>query len=218
MKKEAVIQKVLDKKIIAIIRGMEPEVCLKLAEAYYAGGIELIEVTFNQAKPEEFQKTTDAIRAIREKFEGKVMVGAGTVLTQEQLRMAEQAGAQYIISPNCDVEIIKKTVELGLVSMPGVMTPSEAVAAYQAGASFVKVFPIGDLGASYLKAMRAPLSHIPFLAVGGVNPDNVAEFMRAGAVGAGVGGNLTNKDWIAAGEYDRITETAAALVRNANLK
>lgn len=216
--KEAVIQKVLDKKIIAIIRGMEPEVCLKLAEAYYAGGIELIEVTFNQAKPEEFQKTTDAIRAIREKFEGKVMVGAGTVLTQEQLRMAEQAGAQYIISPNCDVEIIKKTVELGLVSMPGVMTPSEAVAAYQAGASFVKVFPIGDLGASYLKAMRAPLSHIPFLAVGGVNPDNVAEFMRAGAVGAGVGGNLTNKDWIAAGEYDRITETAAALVRNANLK
>lgn len=216
--KEAVIQKVLDKKIIAIIRGMEPEVCLKLAEAYYAGGIELIEVTFNQAKPEEFQKTTDAIRAIREKFEGKVMVGAGTVLTQEQLRMAAQAGAQYIISPNCDVEIIKKTVELGLVSMPGVMTPSEAVAAYQAGASFVKVFPIGDLGASYLKAMRAPLSHIPFLAVGGVNPDNVAEFMRAGAVGAGVGGNLTNKDWIAAGEYDRITETAAALVRNANLK
>lgn len=216
--KEAVIQKVLDKKIIAIIRGMEPEVCLKLAEAYYAGGIELIEVTFNQAKPEEFQKTTDAIRAIREKFEGKVMVGAGTVLTQEQLRMAEQAGAQYIISPNCDVEIIKKTVELGLVSMPGVMTPSEAVAAYQAGASFVKVFPIGDLGASYLKAMRAPLSHIPFLAVGGVNPDNVAEFMRAGAVGAGVGGNMTNKDWIAAGEYDRITETAAALVRNANLK
>lgn len=218
MKKEAVIQKVLDKKIIAIIRGMEPEVCLKLAEAYYAGGIELIEVTFNQAKPEEFQKTTDAIRAIREKFEGKVMVGAGTVLTQEQLRMAAQAGAQYIISPNCDVEIIKKTVELGLVSMPGVMTPSEAVAAYQAGASFVKVFPIGDLGASYLKAMRAPLSHIPFLAVGGVNPDNVAEFMRAGAVGAGVGGNLINKDWIAAGEYDRITETAAALVRNANLK
>lgn len=216
--KEAVIQKVLDKKIIAIIRGMEPEVCLKLAEAYYAGGIELIEVTFNQAKPEEFQKTTDAIRAIREKFEGKVMVGAGTVLTQEQLRMAAQAGAQYIISPNCDVEIIKKTVELGLVSMPGVMTPSEAVAAYQAGASFVKVFPIGDLGASYLKAMRAPLSHIPFLAVGGVNPDNVAEFMRAGAVGAGVGGNMTNKDWIAAGEYDRITETAAALVRNANLK
>lgn len=216
--KEAVIQKVLDKKIIAIIRGMEPEVCLKLAEAYYAGGIELIEVTFNQAKPEEFQKTTDAIRAIREKFEGKVMVGAGTVITQEQLQMAAQAGAQYIISPNCDVEIIKKTVELGLVSMPGVMTPSEAVAAYQAGASFVKVFPIGDLGASYLKAMRAPLSHIPFLAVGGVNPDNVAEFMRAGAVGAGVGGNLTNKDWIAAGEYDRITETAAALVRNANLK
>ncbi|MCI8416511.1 MAG: bifunctional 4-hydroxy-2-oxoglutarate aldolase/2-dehydro-3-deoxy-phosphogluconate aldolase [Lachnospiraceae bacterium] len=213
--KEQVIQNVLDKKIIAIIRGMDPEVCVKLAEAFYAGGIDMIEVTFNQAKPEEFYKTADAIRAIREKFAGKVMVGAGTVITMEQLKMAADAGAQYIISPSVDVEIIKKTVEMGLVSMPGAMTPSEIVTAYQAGASFVKVFPIGDLGASYLKALKAPLSHIPLLAVGGVNPDNVADFIKAGAVGAGVGGNLTNKAWIAAGEYDKITEVAAALVKNA---
>ena len=213
--KEQVIQNVLDKKIIAIIRGMDPEVCVKLAEAFYAGGIDMIEVTFNQAKPEEFYKTADAIRAIREKFAGKVMVGAGTVITMEQLKMAADAGAQYIISPSVDVEIIKKTVEMGLVSMPGAMTPSEIVTAYQAGASFVKVFPIGDLGASYLKALKAPLSHIPLLAVGGVNPDNVADFIKAGAVGAGVGGNLTNKAWSAAGEYDKITAVAAALVKNA---
>ena len=106
---------------------------------------------------------------------------------------------------------------MGLVSMPGAMTPSEIVTAYQAGASFVKVFPVGDLGAGFLKALKAPLSHIPLLAVGGVNPDNIADFMKAGAVGAGVGGNLTNKNWIAAGEYDKITEVAAALVKNANL-
>ncbi len=215
--KEQVIQNVLEKKIIAIIRGMEPDICVKLAEAFYAGGINMIEVTFNQAKPDEFYKTAEAIRAIREKFQGKVLAGAGTVITLEQLQMAADAGAQYIISPSVDVEIIKKTVELGLVSMPGAMTPSEIVTAYNAGASFVKVFPIGDLGASYLKALKAPLSHIPLLAVGGVNPDNIADFMKAGAVGAGVGGNLTNKNWIAAGEYDKITEVAAALVKNANI-
>lgn len=213
--REKIIQNVLDKKIIAIIRGMDPEICVKLAEAFYQGGINMVEVTFNQAKPEEFYKTTDAIKAIREKFDGKLYVGAGTVITQEQLKMAADAGAQYIISPSVDVEIIKKTVEMGLVSMPGAMTPTEIVTAYHAGADFVKVFPIGDLGASYMKAVKAPLSHIPMLAVGGVNPDNVAQFIKAGAVGAGVGGNLTNKEWIAAGEYHKITEVAATLVKNA---
>ena len=212
--KKAIIQNVLDKKIIAIIRGMDPEICVKLAEAFYRGGINMVEVTFNQAKPEEFYKTADAIKAIREKFDGKIYVGAGTVITQEQLKMAAEAGAQYIISPSVDVEIIKKTVEMGLVSMPGAMTPTEIVTAYNAGADFVKVFPIGDLGASYMKAVKAPLSHIPMLAVGGVNPENVSEFIKAGAVGAGVGGNLTNKAWIAAGEYDKITEVAATLIKN----
>lgn len=215
--KEKIIQNVLDKKIIAIIRGMDPEICLKLAEAFYAGGINMVEVTFNQAKPDEFYKTVDAIKAIREKFSGKIYVGAGTVITMEQLQMAADAGAQYIISPGVDVEIIKKTVQMGLVSMPGAMTPTEIVTAYDAGASFVKVFPVGNLGASYLKAVKAPLSHIPMLAVGGVNPDNVGEFIKAGAVGAGVGGNLTNKEWIAAGEYDKITEVAATLVKNAQI-
>ena len=212
--KKAIIQNLLDKKIIAIIRGMDPEICVKLAEAFYRGGINMVEVTFNQAKPEEFYKTADAIKAIREKFDGKIYVGAGTVITQEQLKMAAEAGAQYIISPSVDVEIIKKTVEMGLVSMPGAMTPTEIVTAYNAGADFVKVFPIGDLGASYMKAVKAPLSHIPMLAVGGVNPENVSEFIKAGAVGAGVGGNLTNKAWIAAGEYDKITEVAATLIKN----
>ena len=215
--KEKIIQNVLDKKIIAIIRGMDPEICVKLAEAFYEGGINMVEVTFNQAKPDEFYKTTDAIKAIREKFDGKILVGAGTVITIEQLKMAADAGAQYIISTSVDVDIIKKTVEMGLISMPGAMTPTEIVTAYNAGASFVKVFPIGDLGASYMKAVKAPLSHIPMLAVGGVNPDNVGEFIKAGAVGAGVGGNLTNKAWIAAGEYDKITEVAATLVKNAQV-
>ena len=213
--REDIIKAVYEHKVIAIIRGMEPEICVKLAEAFYAGGIRMIEVTFNQAKPDEFYKTADAIRAIREKLGDRVYVGAGTVLTMEQLMLCYNAGGQYMISPNVNTELIRKCVELGMVAMPGAFTATEAVTAYEAGASFVKIFPIGDLGPSYLKALRAPLSHIPMLAVGGVNPDNIASFIRAGAVGAGVGGNLTNKEWIAAGEWDRITETARKLVENA---
>jgi len=215
--RDKIIQNVFDRKIIAIIRGMDPEICEKLAEAFYAGGINMVEITFNQANPKEWYKTVEAIQAIRGKFHDGMFVGAGTVMNLEQLNLAKTAGAQYIISPNTNVELIRKTVELGLVSMPGAMTPTEIVTAYEAGADFVKVFPVGNLGASYMKALTAPLSHIPMLAVGGVTPENVGTYMAAGAVGAGVGGNLTNKEWIAVGAYDRITQVARNLIQNAQI-
>ena len=105
----------------------------------------------------------------------------------------------------------------GLVAMPGALTPTDAVAAHEAGAKFVKIFPAGTFGAEYVKALVAPLSHIPFLAVGGISPDNVADFMRAGCIGAGVGGNLTNREWIAAGKWDKIENAARQLVERAKL-
>ena len=208
---------VRDGRIIAIIRGFAPEVCLKLAEAYHAGGIRLVEVTFNQKAPETWKDTAAAIRSIREHFAGAVRVGAGTVLTEEQLRMCEDAGGEYMITPNVNPALIRKCVADGLVAMPGALTPSEAVDAWTSGASFVKIFPAGSLGHSYVKAVRAPLSHIPFLAVGGISPDNVADFMKAGCVGAGVGGNLTNKEWIASGEWDKIANVAKTLVENSKI-
>lgn len=212
--RETIINNVYEHKIIAIVRGMEPEYCVKLAEALYAGGINMIEVTFNQRSTDHFAATTKAIQAISEALSGKVLVGAGTVLTKEQVDLAKAAGAQYMISPSVDEEVIRYTREQGLVSMPGAMTPSEAVTAYKAGADFVKVFPVGNLGSSFIKAIKAPLSHIPFLAVGGVNEKNVAEFLKAGAVGVGVGGNLVNAQWIKAGEYDKITALAEEFVKN----
>lgn len=210
--KEDVIQSVRARKVVAIIRGFAPDVCLKLAEAYAKGGIGLVEVTFNQKAPETWMDTATAIAAIRDRFAGDVRVGAGTVLTAEQLTLCEQAGGEYMITPNVNVDLIRDCVRRGLVAMPGALTPSEAVAAHDAGASFVKIFPAGSLGPGYVKALVAPLGHIPFLAVGGISPDNVADFMAAGCVGAGVGGNLTNKAWIAAGEWDRITDVARRLV------
>ena len=215
MKKE-IIQRVLDKKIVVIVRGVYGEDCLKLAEALCAGGIELMEVTFDQSSAENQQKTVDTIRLINEALQGKVVMGAGTVTTIEMLEAAYRAGAKFIVSPDMNPEVIAKTAELGLVSMPGAMTPTEILAAYRAGADFVKIFPATSLGAAYVKAVRGPLNQIPLLAVGGVNEKNVGDFIKAGAVGAGVGGNLVNKDWIAAGEFDKITALAQEFIKNAN--
>ncbi len=200
--------------IVAIIRGFEPDVCLKLAEAYHKGGIELVEVTFNQKDPDSWKDTASAIKSISNRFAGVMKVGAGTVLTEEQLTICEDAGGEFMVTPNVNTSLIKRCVSDGLMAMPGAMTPSEAVEAFNAGASYVKIFPAGVLGPAYIKALRAPLSHIPFLAVGGIGPDNIADFIKAGCVGAGVGGNLTNKEWIAAGQWDKITEVARSLVEN----
>ena len=210
--KEEIVKAVHDGRIIAIIRGFAPEICLKLAEAYATGGIRFVEVTFSQKAPETWKDTAAAISAIKARFGGAVRVGAGTVLTEEQLTMCQDAGGEYMITPNVNPALIRSCVAKGLVAMPGALTPSEAVDAWEAGASFVKIFPAGSLGPGYVKALRAPLSHIPFLAVGGISPDNVADFMRVGCVGAGVGGNLTNKEWIAAGAWDKIADVARQLI------
>lgn len=203
--------------IIAIIRGFEPDVCLRLAEAYAKGGINMVEVTFNQKAPETWKDTAAAIRSIKDHFAGAVKVGAGTVLTEEQLRICEDAGGEYMVTPNVNTALIRKCAADGLMAMPGAMTPTEAVEAYDAGATYVKLFPAGILGPDYVKAVKASLSHIPFLAVGGIGPDNIGDFMKAGCVGAGVGGNLTNREWISDGEWDKITATAASLVLNSRI-
>ena len=204
----------MDTMIVAIIRGFEPDVCLRLAEAYFKGGINMVEVTFNQKYPRTWKDTAAAIKAIKDTFNDSVMVGAGTVLTEEQLKICEDAGGEFMVTPNVNTSLIRKCVADGLMAMPGALTPTEAVEAYNAGAKYVKIFPAGILGPGYVKAIMAPLSHIPFLAVGGISPDNVADFIKAGCAGAGVGGNLTNKDWIKAGEWDKITAIARELVNN----
>ena len=210
--RESIIDLIEKEKIIAIVRGAEPEQCKAVAKALYAGGIRLMEITYDQKRPETWQATANAIGALAREYEGRMFVGAGTVTSPELVELTAKAGGAFIISPDTDVAVIKKTRELGLVSMPGAMTPSEIKTAHNAGADFVKLFPVGSLGAGYLKAVKAPLSHIKIMAVGGVNEENAAEFLKAGAAGLGVGGNLAKKAWIEAGEYDRLTAAAKALV------
>ena len=153
--KEEVIRTVRETRIIAIIRGFSPDECLRLAEAYREGGIRMVEVTFNQRDRSDWANTAAAIRMIGERFPGEVFAGAGTVLTAEQLKIAADAGAGYIITPSLDVEIVRAAVDAGLVAMPGAFTPTEIAQAYAAGASFVKVFPAVSLGPAYIKAIRA---------------------------------------------------------------
>lgn len=212
--RETIIRKVYENKIIAIVRGMDKEKTVKIAKALYEGGIRFVEVTFNQKDPDKFHETADCIRAIREEMGDKMYVGAGTVTSAALVDMAAEAGALYIISPDTDVEVIRRTRELGLVSMPGAYTPTEAKTAFNAGADFIKLFPcIGD-GPGYVKALCAPFNHIPFLAVGGVDADNAAAYIKAGAVGVGVGSSLAKKAWVDAGEYYKITEESKKMIEN----
>lgn len=213
--RQTIIQKVLEKKVIAIVRGVYGEDCVNLANALHAGGVEMMEVTFDQSKPEAFSRTSDTIRQLARELEGKMIIGAGTVTSLQTLELARDAGAKFIVSPDTNTAVIKATIEAGMVSMPGAMTPTEIVTAHALGADFVKVFPTSGLGASYIKAVCAPLNHIRLLAVGGVSEKNVGEFLKAGCVGAGVGGNLVNKEWIKNGEFEKITALAKELMANA---
>lgn len=201
-------------RVIAIVRGMHPDQMAPLARALERGGIRMMEITFNQNAPETFQNTVNAIRTLSQNMRD-MAIGAGTVMTLEQLHMATDAGARYIISPDVNPALIAETKRLGLTSLPGAMSPTEIVTAWNAGADAVKVFPIGDLGVGYLKAIRAPLSHIPLIAVGGVNERNCADFLRAGAIGVGVGGQLVNREWIDAGEFYKIASLAGKIAQAA---
>lgn len=202
-------------RIIAIVRGVASEDMLPLVRALEAGGVRAIEVTFDQRTPERWPDTLRAIRAIADEFNGRVLPGAGTVLTPEQVRMAHDAGATYIISPDVDEAVIAQTRALGMASLPGALTPTEIMRAVRAGCDIVKIFPAGELGAGYIKSIRAPLGHVPMFAVGGVNAANAAEFMRAGVSGLGVGGALTDRALIAGHRFDLIEANARAIVEAA---
>ena len=207
------LEYVKERKIVAIVRGLEPAYLLRLGHALEEGGIGLMEVTYDQSAPETWGDTARAIETVEKEFGERVLVGAGTVITSEQVSMTYNAGGHYLVTPATQPEIIRMGKALGLGLFPGALTPTEILAAYNAGADAVKVFPASVLGAGYIKAVRAPLKHIPLMAVGGVNEKNASEYMKAGCVGLGVGGNLVNKEWIQTGQWDKITDLAKEFMK-----
>lgn len=210
--REEIIRKIEKERFIAIVRGYYGGDCLKLAEALHKGGVHLMEVTFNQSSETERQMTAETIRRLTETFGGDMAFGAGTVTSPEMVRQAKEAGAQFIISPDCNEAVIKETLAAGLVSIPGALTPTEIKRAYDLGADFVKVFPASVFGPRYFKEVLAPLNQVKLLAVGGVNTENAAEYMKNGACGAGVASSLFTGDQVKNGRWDEITAQAKAFI------
>ena len=210
--RNAVIDAIEREKLIVIVRGIERKNLLPLAEAMYEGGIRLLEVTFDASGKINNSETAEMIRLLSEHFEGKMFIGAGTVLSAEQVEITKKAGGTFIISPNTDEEVIKKTRELEMVSMPGALTPTEIQHAYIMGADFVKLFPAANFGPGYVKAIKAPLSHINLTAVGGIDENNMADYIKAGVSGFGIGTNIVDKKLLEANDFRGICEKAKRYV------
>lgn len=208
--RKSTIDLLLENGIIAIARGVYGANLLNAVGALADGGVRAVEVTFDQKLDGE--ETFNAIKQLKDAFGEELTIGAGTVLTLEQLHIAYEAGAEYIVSPNTNDVIIRGTKRLGLVSVPGAMTPSEIADAAFFGADIVKVFPAGSLGAEYFAAVTTPLSHIRCAAVGGVTLENLQAFKRAGACAFGISSSLFDKKLINSGEFDVLTKTASAFV------
>lgn len=209
-----VLEQLLEEKLIAIIRGIPAEKIEQTARALAAGGIRCLEVTFDHTSHAGRENTLRSLECLA-RLPG-ILPGAGTVLTAEEAELAYQAGAKYIISPDTVPEVIARTKALGMVSIPGAMTPTEVTLAYRSGADIVKLFPAGTLGAGYCKALRGPLPHIPCAAVGGIDAENLDQFYRAGIRCFGIGGSLVRPADAETGHFERMTAGAAALRRALN--
>lgn len=207
-KKENVIKKIEENKIIAILRGIPTDKLISVAEALYNGGIRLLEVTYSTDGSISDKETAESIKKLCLHFKERMDIGAGTVLTEKQVRLTKKAGAKFIISPNVKKSVIKESIKCGLVSIPGALTPTEITEAYNYGADFVKLFPITNLASGYVKAVKAPLPNIRLLAVGGIDEKNISEYLQSGVVGVGIGSNITPKNSILKEDYTTIINLA----------
>jgi len=199
---------ILEHKIVAIVRGANPQDLVRIAEALHAGGVRLMEVTLNS--PGALASIEEVARAM----EGRLLVGAGTVLDPESARAALLAGARFIISPTLSKKTIRMTKRYGAVSIPGAFTATEILKAYEYGGDIIKVFPASAGGATYFKDIAGPLPHIPLMPTGGVSLDNIKGFADAGAAAFGLGSSLVDtKQAMTEENLAKLTEKAQAFVQ-----
>lgn len=206
------IDRILSEKVIMIVRGVQTNNLIDLAEAMWQGGIRVMECTYDASGKIPDEEVARSIGALSDHFGEKMLIGAGTVLTERQVQLTASAGGRFIISPDTNKEIIQETKRLELVSIPGALTPSEANLAHRAGADFVKLFPVSQLGAGYVKALVAPLSHIRFLAVGGVRSENLLDYLNNGACGIGIGLDGKDREAISRNDFRSIEEHCREIV------
>lgn len=211
MPKKEFMDLVEEKKLVAILRGIKESKLEPLVKALKAGGVEILEITLNTPN------ALKMINLLRDKYkDGDLYVGAGTVLNVESASEAVATGAQFIVTPSLNVDVIKYCNEKDIPVFPGALTPTEVVTAYEAGADAVKVFPATAFGPSYIKAIKGPLNHIPLMPTGGVSLDNIQEFIKVGSTCFGIGSELTNKEAIENENWSAITELAEQFVNKIN--
>jgi len=192
--------------VVAIIRGVKPDEVIDIADAIYSAGIHVIEVPLNS--PEPFK----SIQLLSESFADKCIVGCGTLLTIEDAQKVADAGGQIAVTPNTNPAVIKRAIELGMIPMPGWATPTEAFAAYAAGARYLKLFPGSTYGADHIKAVRAVLpSDAKVLAVGGAGASNAAQWLNAGVDGFGIGSDIYKAGRSAQDVHQRCVDIVEAI-------
>lgn len=202
-------------RIMVICRRLPTEYLIDTAEAVFRGGIRVMEVTFDTSGQYGESFTLSQIGMLKEHFGSRMDIGAGTVLSARQVKDACSAGASFIVSPDTNLSVIDETKKLGLVSVPGALTPTEIQAAHSAGADYVKVFPANVMGADYFRALCAPLAHIKLLAVGNMDLKTIPVFRAAGAYGFAVGASLIDRRLTDAGKFDELSALAAAMTEAA---
>ena len=193
--------------MVPVVRAESASEALAVVESIRAGGIPIVEITMT------VPGAVEVIRQLVSRLAPEVIIGAGTVIEPQQARDCIQAGAQFIVGPSLNLDVIKLCQQEGIAVFPGALTPTEVVTAWQAGADLVKIFPCRSVGgAKYLSALKAPFPQIELMPTGGVTLETAADFIRAGAAALGVGSDLVDVKAIRAGQPEKVTRTASAYV------
>lgn len=200
------LQRVLNSGIVAIIRANSGEQLVNVARALFEGGVDVIEVTFT------VPNAVEVLAAVKKDLGRQILLGAGTVLDPETARTAILAGAEFLVSPIVNLDVIKLGIRYDKLVMPGAYTPTEVLTAWEAGAEVVKLFPADIGGPAYLKALKGPLPQVRILPTGGVNLQTLPEFFKAGACAVGLGSSLVEKDAVDKGDFGRIRDLARQYV------
>jgi 2-dehydro-3-deoxyphosphogluconate aldolase/(4S)-4-hydroxy-2-oxoglutarate aldolase len=199
----SVFDQLIDSGVVAVMRGADADTIIDVATALHDGGVTAYEITADNAN------AAALINEVRASFrDSEVIVGAGTVLDSPTAQEMITSGAEFIVGPTFDPDILEICNRHGTLVAPGILSPTEALNAYEAGADLLKVFPAATVGPTHLSSIAGPLPHLPLMPTGGINIDNVADYIEAGAAVVGAGGALMNTDAIAAGDFESITETA----------
>ncbi|WP_185807741.1 bifunctional 4-hydroxy-2-oxoglutarate aldolase/2-dehydro-3-deoxy-phosphogluconate aldolase [Lysinibacillus telephonicus] len=195
-------------QLIPVLRKIPYELCQELVKALKDGGIKAVEITMDS------ENAVEMIREVKQQNDGTLVVGAGTVLTVEDCEKAIDAGAEFIVSPSLNLDVVNKCLEKNIPVIPGVFTPTEMQTAYSAGAKIIKLFPASSLGTKFIKDVKGPLSHIQIMTTGGINLETASSYIDAGAQIVGAGSDLIKKEWLQSKNWEAITNEAIAWNRS----